>query len=352
MSIRARRLSENSAIKAFLALGLLSMMPSVVRAGNVEGVVRFDDRKSRKPVATAAGAVVRPLAPGQLARRTTAMWGGRDNLIADRLPARRHLLERLVPERGPDRALDKEAEVGVGNPRIRLHNRCLAPYPALVGHTDVDVRAWLDDRLLTGAIRTGLILGCAVCPWRDFYPIDDVGTSFRCSRCGSANALTYARWRKPEAGPIWFYELHPTAAEFLAQHGDAPLLAAHHHPAARSTDSIEYELEFADASSSKSWAEVDFAILGRSGLILGEAKSNGKLDGTNAGARVSDVRKLLRAANTVMAGEVCFATVGAWDSAAKTAFATALEQNRTTVRITLLEHIEANKATHEALEET
>lgn len=296
------------------------------------------------------GSQVRASAPGKIANLTTGLWGGRAQLIADLLPHRRPMVDRLLTPKGPDGPLEQEKVVGTGVPRIRLHDRCLVPYAALDGQVaDFDAREWLDERVVNGAIRVGLILGCGVCPWNDFYPIDDVSSSFACVRCGSKNALTRARWRKPDNGPIWYYELHPTAAQFFVDHGDGPLLAVHHHQASRDTDEIQFELEFVDASSDKPWAEIDFAILSFEGLVLGEAKTNGILDGKTAKQRVDDAGKLLRAGELVGATEVCFATFGTWNAAARTAIANAMSKHRPRQTVTLLENIETASATHTTL---
>ncbi len=307
-------------------------------------------RESLNLAAQTAGLRVRPSAPGKIAQLTTLMWGGRTDLITDLLPARRPLVDRLLTEPGEDRPLEKEADAPKQQPRIRKHGRCLVPFPAFDGLADpADVRAWLDTKVSTGAVRTGIILNCGVCPFGDFYPIDNVGSTFTCARCGSVNALTSERWRKPAEGPIWYFELHPTAAEFFATHSDAALLATHHHPATQRTDEVDYELEFINTKSGKAEVEVDFAIMGWDGLILGEAKSNGALKGANEKARVAEVAKKFKAATASGATEVCFATTGSWSQTAINSFQAAIAAHQPSVTVTTLEHIETTNATHKAM---
>jgi hypothetical protein len=302
-------------------------------------------RESLDTAAQAAGSRVRPSAAGKIAGLTVDLWGGRDKLIADLLPSNRPLLDRFTAPRGDDGALDEGPKVGPGATRIRSHNRCLVPFTALTGYGDpTDVRSWIDERVVSGAIRTGLMLQCGACPWSDFYPLKDVSGTFQCARCGTTNHITHERWRMPVEGPYWYNELHPTAAGFLEQNGDGPLLAVHHHKASRQTDVIDFELEFIDPKTNKAWAEVDFAIVGWDGLVLGEAKTNGKLDGRTVEDRVSDVNKLFRAASVVGADEVCFATFGTWRTTSVHSIKSAMTKHKPIANVTLLEDIETTKA--------
>jgi hypothetical protein len=201
--------------------------------------------------------------------------------------------------------------------------------------SEAEIRLWVDRRLETGAVRMGTILGCGTCPWVDFYRSDEFGAAFTCARCGSTNAVTHDRWRDPAAGPHWYYELHPTVFEFVEQNGDVPLLAVHRY--ARQISQMVFEVNVLKGSATKPEMEIDFAFLDSDRLVLGEAKRPGNLDGKTAIERIKDVTKLLDAARILDASEVCFATATAWDTAARTAIASAVASSRTNVTVTLLE---------------
>jgi hypothetical protein len=205
-----------------------------------------------------------------------------------------------------------------------------------------EIREWLDRRQETGAVRMGLVLGCGVCPWVDFYRIDEFGTRFTCKRCGSENVVTQERWRLPESSPRWYYDLHPTVREFLDQSGDVPVLGVSRFSGRGRALDVEFELEIVKPGEIKPRMEIDFAFMTRDGLVLGEAKRSGRLDGQTAKDRVRDARKLIDAAEILAAREICFASTKTWDNAARAAIHRVVEMSSTRVTVSLLERLTAS----------
>jgi hypothetical protein len=291
-------------------------------------------------IAQSTGHRVEPSHAGRVAQIAAMVWGGRDYLLEDLSGHGRELVDAFVAPRGDNGPIDKAKNISNDSRRLRNHNRCLVPFNALVRLlqgklSEVEIRTWLDRRLETGAVRMGTILGCGICPWVDFYRTDEFGAAFTCARCGSSNTVTHARWREPDPGPHWYYEVHPTAFEFIEQNGDVPLLAVHRY--ARQIGQVVFELDVLKGNKTKPEMEVDFAFLDRDRLVIGEAKRPGKLDGKNAAERIEDVKKLLDAARILDASEICFATGTAWDAASRTAIASAVTSSGTSVTVTLLE---------------
>lgn len=306
---------------------------------------------SLKLVAARSGHAVQASYAGKIGRITAELWGGRDLLAEDLAGTRRALMTTFVSGTKRNGPLDSGHEVDEENSRLMLSGNCLVPFHALTriaedALSEDAVRTWLDARVASGAIRMGFALGCGVCPWADFYRIDEVATHFSCKRCGARNTLTQPRWRKPTAAPRMYYSLHPTIAEFLRNNGDVPLLAVRRYADFNRAYEINFEIELLAAGETRPRMEVDFAFLSRDGLVLGEAKSVSKLDGADAAERMRDVNKLLDAANMLGAREVCFATTKTWSTDTLTTIARAVERATTRVTLSTIERLGTPEATN------
>lgn len=289
--------------------------------------------------ATGSGSTIAESHAGQIARTTSQLFGGRSALMSELVGPYRLLLNALFVETTKPGPLDRDTDL----PRIVFNERLLAPFDALkcVGSphlTEHEVRTWLDSRQQTGLIQVGLALRCGVCPWQDFYRVTQVSDVFECSRCGATNPVELARWRSPIDGPTWFYALHPTAVEYFKTHGDVPALAAKAiSDGGRRPVDLEFELEL--SRNGKRWVELDFVVLHSDRLVVGEAKLKGKLDGSNAAKRSADAEKLLRAADTLHADEVCFATADTWSGAATQAIKEAVSRSSRRTTVSLIEDV-------------
>ena len=95
---------------------------------------------------------------------------------------------------------------------------------------DAAARDQIDELVRGGILHRGLIINCAECAHVAFTPVENVGTTIQCQRCQADNYLTRARWRSPADEPLWFYDLHPTARDFLgaSANGHVPLLLSRH----------------------------------------------------------------------------------------------------------------------------
>lgn len=281
------------------------------------------------------GQGIRTSAPGYLGRLVAGLFNGRSALTTNLHGSARQVLDQFLdsPKRnGPVTAGGIGLHGGIFLTFVDLQQRVSAMNPD-------ELRSWLDEQVQLGVIRVGHILDCEVCHWLDFYVLADVGSTFSCKRCATANYLTVERWRMPIDGASWFYDLHPTVRTFLRDHGDTPLLAvqALTHTGMRPV-LTEFEFEIV-AVNGKPIAEIDFAFVSRGRLVIGEAKSNGTLDGRNKAERVRDARKLITAADTLGASEICYGSATTWSRSAREAIRDAATESGTHVTIAIAEKV-------------
>ncbi|GIH24614.1 hypothetical protein Aph01nite_29240 [Acrocarpospora phusangensis] len=179
------------------------------------------------------------------------------------------------------------------------------------GSTQV-FREQVDEMLTRGILRRGLILGCELCGRPAFLEIGDLAQMNRCPRCSAANSLSQARWRKPEDEPQWYYDLHPTVREHLAQDGEIPLLLSHHLRSGSREYNDAAELELSDDSGPL--AECDLVALRDGKIITAEAKRTGSLGEGKTLRQAIAKRALL--AEQIQADQILLATTDAkWQQA-------------------------------------
>jgi hypothetical protein len=164
-------------------------------------------------------------------------------------------------------------------------------------------RETLDRLVHLGALRRGLILSCERCRWQQFYRAEIVGGQFTCGACGYANGLTRNRWDRTSTEPQWFYELDQVIRTLLEKHGDIPLLAASHLASKSRSTLWAPELVVAQGRRSK---ELDICVITDGRVVIGEAKSNGRLDGERS--RDEEARRLVEAAQLFGAEQIVLAT--------------------------------------------
>lgn len=175
----------------------------------------------------------------------------------------------------------------------------------------LEARAALDELLVHGVVRRGLLLGCRLCAQLNFVPVDQLGQNNDCQRCGSTTTLVQDAWRIPAAEPTWFYDLHPVARAFVKDNGAAPLWLAHHLAggARDYTDCAELNLVLPGTRTSR--AEADLIAHVDGVLIVAEVKTTDSL-GTRAELPTAARKRVLWAA-VLHADEIVLATTrAAW----------------------------------------
>ena len=175
---------------------------------------------------------------------------------------------------------------------------------------EVAFRDLVDRAATHRLLYRGTILGCGVCERPAFVPLETLAQTNTCPHCASPNELVQRRWRHPYAEPVWYYHLHPVARDLLADHGEIPLLLAHHlrHHSRRYADVAEVEL----LSSGNPTAECDLVASVDGRVAVAEVKSSNNL-GRGRKLRAA-IGKRIRLAEVLQADQIILATTEAqWD---------------------------------------
>ncbi len=293
-------------------------------------------------IAMSHGCTLRASDAGRRAAFVISLWGSREMLARDLTGVARELLEAFRP--------GKKVSNGPYTFGIARHGVGYVTFSALLaiatsgGWTDDELRHWLDERIVSGAVTRGLILGCEACTWVHFYPLEALGQGFKCQRCGAPNRLVQARWRRPEAEPDWYYDVHPNVTQLLQNDGDLPLLAVERYlKAVTRPGPALYEFELVPLETGKPTVEVDFALLDGARLVIGEAKKGRTLDGKNEKEKRRDAAKLANAADWLEADELCLASASTWAADTWPLLRAALRRNDRTV-LARLEGVQAADA--------
>ena len=266
-----------------------------------------------KLMAEQEGKQIRLSGAGRTVEVLRRLWGDRASLAADFSGPLLPVFRAFTPtDRKNKRAFDESDGVvlatGAGEQHLYEAYLTFNGMRNLTasGNTDaVELRTLLDGLLQKGVLRRGLILNCAQCGRPAFRSIDEVRQVNQCPRCGAANGLVHERWRKPTEEPYWFYDLHPSVREHLAQNGDVPLQLSQ-HLRARSRHHVDIaEVELLNTAGSPV-AEADLIALADGDLITAEAKRPGTLGAGRELGRC--VAKRTTFAEVVWADQIIIAT--------------------------------------------
>lgn len=153
----------------------------------------------------------------------------------------------------------------------------------------------VDELANSGLMRRGFVLNCQDCPHVSFVPVTEIGTTYRCPRCGSNNSFESARWRGALDGPPWFYDLHASMRNLWSQNGDLCLRTASRLSAgARSYLDIS-EFELLPEGKNRPEVEVDLLAIVDGQVVVVEAKTNAKFESGSSNRRQTAKKKLLAA---------------------------------------------------------
>lgn len=251
-----------------------------------------------------------PSVPGMHAQLLARRLGGRQALVTMVAGPFHPALRRFASsdKNKPAKRTDKVFPSGDG---VALG---YDPYPrfealrsALPGVADRDIRQWIDQLSMADLLRRGFILDCSDCTRPSFVGLDQAGERFECVRCSAVNDLTAARWNNHGAEPSWFYDLHPSFREVMAENGDVGLFAARRLQRGSWGYSDTAEIQFSRTGTGTRIAEIDLIAHVNGEVVLVEAKSNGKLGSSRAEAQ-SAARKKIEIAVALHADRIILAT--------------------------------------------
>lgn len=172
------------------------------------------------------------------------------------------------------------------------------------------LRELLDSTLRAGVLRRGLVLQCRTCEEAQFQPVDKVGQTWTCARCGAPGDLSQPAWKQPAGEPTWYYNLHPAARHLLRDHGDVPAMLSAYLATERQTNPHAQlhdvgELEF--VVNGKRQVEADLIAHVDETLTVAECKSTDNVAPSKVKAR-EEVRKKCQVAAWLQADHFIFAT--------------------------------------------
>lgn len=222
--------------------------------------------------------------PGMNARQVELRLSGRDQLISLVAGAFHPALMRFatLKDRDGNTATgiksrtefpDNDGVVLDGDPYLSFESLRKIVHPI----REEELRGWIDRLSGAALLRRGFVLNCRECGRASFVSLESSSQRFECARCSAVNELTAERWRVGNE-PGWFYDLHPSFRELLADHGDVGLLAAHRIRARSQRYSDTAEMEF--RSKGTPICEIDLIAHADSEVIVVEAKSNNRLGST------------------------------------------------------------------------
>jgi hypothetical protein len=215
---------------------------------------------------------------GIYASESAKLFGGvRDLAAALRDTSTRTMLDAYLAKKGPGQLLsDGRRYLSMKNLREILDSD--------------SVKAALPSLLASKVVERGLILGCERCRQKAWYHLARITATFTCDRCHLEQEVEHS-WG-PVDEPPWFYRLAEVLYQFLANHGDLPLLAVHDRFGGHPCVDQSYELDLSPAAGGK--LEIDIFVSDGPRLWIGEATTSGEFDSGRL-VKVAEVASLLDA---------------------------------------------------------
>lgn len=154
----------------------------------------------------------------------------------------------------------------------------------------------------------GFIFKCDRCRNAEWYDVEEVGQSFECKRCSQQQVIQLQHWRQPSE-PRWYFKLDEVAYHALNGGVVATILSL--EALRRKTrDTFLFIPEFElrrSPDNQKPDMELDFACNRDGKLILGEARSGGRLGGS-AAEEENKLGHYKEAAAAILADQLTFGT--------------------------------------------
>lgn len=168
--------------------------------------------------------------------------------------------------------------------------------------------AIIDYMIESKIMHRGFIFQCQRCRNAAWYSIEEITSTFTCSRCRTESLYKKIHWKKPEE-PQWYYAIDEILYQGIRQNMHVPIFALKHLKQMRQ-DAFHYlpEIELRrDPTSSKADMELDFVIVKDGRIIIGEATISGKLN-DHASEERKEIIRLRDLADVLHAKEVVLAT--------------------------------------------
>lgn len=174
---------------------------------------------------------------------------------------------------------------------------------------DREKAADLVDRMAKqGVFYRGFIFKCERCRNADWYDVQDVSQTFECKRCRQTQIYQRSHWRQP-LEPQWYFNVHEVLYQAM-KGGSITTILALDALRKKAKDTFDFIPEFEIRKSPddpKPFMEIDFGCNLDGLIILGEAKTEGRL-GRSEGDEEKKLGSYKVAATAIRASQVVFAT--------------------------------------------
>ncbi|WP_096510658.1 hypothetical protein [Filimonas lacunae] len=151
-----------------------------------------------------------------------------------------------------------------------------ADFEKIAGVNSKELRGSISDFLRKKILLRGLILQCERCSYLGWYRMEEIGQQFVCNRCYSEQVYTERHWRMPEQEPGFYYKLDEMFYQGLNSNMRVPVLSLNVMKEAAKYCFI-YIPEVKIWDSAGKLSEVDLLCIVDGRVVIGEAKSNGKV---------------------------------------------------------------------------
>lgn len=272
-----------------------------------------------------AGLTMSESSAGRFRRLAIELWGGLESFSEDlRDYSRGSLLKAWLSTASSG----EEPGVFTSSKRRFLNLGDAAEVSGLSTTAAQDV---LDEYVLAGILRRGLILQCQHCRLTEWYDLSDIGQVFECQRCRTKNTISRRSWTCDADQAQFYYDLAEVVFQALQLNVHVPIRALARLQEESRTFFEMSETQFSEPSGNK--IELDLLAVVDGRIVLGEAKVGDRLQDT-AQKELDWLRRFASIADHLTADEVVFATADqSWREVTVERIHTVFESTRSRVRL-------------------
>jgi hypothetical protein len=174
---------------------------------------------------------------------------------------------------------------------------------------DTDTRGVIDSLIENEIVYRGFIFQCKKCRNAAWYPIEEVTSRFKCSRCNSEQIFKQENWKNPPEEPRWYYKLDEVVYQGIKNNMHVPILTVRQlrklfKNGFHYTPEIEVRKNL---TAEKPDLEIDLVSVIDGEVYIGEATIENEID-TDTIKERNRLEKLREIAAKVRARKVVFAT--------------------------------------------